>query len=320
MQAKLAHRGRLLAGEYRPSRQQRQRKHRGHRQPRRPHSVVLPVLRHRRRFLRRLHGLPFFRPAEPVRQDAGGPEPDKRSHEGDIVGTPGVIDPPVNPHIDGQRACGVTTRCAEQIGIDHSPAARSTQPVRSESGEEHHIFRDVEQIVVLPVKRDVGQYVSPGNDHEQVKIDPPERKQREIQITEAQAGLGLSLVRLQGKRGYHRDRMEKEDEVAGEGIGDRLMQVNLEVGPQQLRDHPQRTAERHQHPEGISAPVGRARVQQQAGIGKQRHHALRQVAVGGQPRARAKQQRDPGIAANKQNPGSQNPPRGERRAHERPKK
>ncbi len=58
------------------------------------------------------------------------------------------------------------------------------------------------------------------------------------------------------------------------------MKIDLIIGPLELPDHPKRAAEGQQHPEQVLAPLGRAGIQQQAGIGQEWQDALHEIAEG----------------------------------------
>ena len=85
----------------------------------------------------------------------------------------------------------------------------------------------------------------------------------------------------QGQRCHQRDTAKKKDDIAGEESWYFLVKIDLVVGPLELAHHPQRAAQREQHPEKVPAPVRRARINQQACVGKERHKALRHVSKGG---------------------------------------
>ena len=56
------------------------------------------------------------------------------------------------------------------------------------------------------------------------------------------------------------------------------MQVDFEIGPLKLADHPHRTAERQQHPEDIATPVRSSGIQQESRIGEKRNETLHNIA------------------------------------------
>ena len=99
----------------------------------------------------------------------------------------------------------------------------------------------------------------------------------------------------------------RDTTLTDEGIRHVAVKVNLVIGPLKLPDHPHRAAHRQQHPEDITAPVRRSRVDQKTGVGEQRDETLHDVAEGGERRPGLQIQRDPGISAEKNGPGSHEP-------------
>ena len=181
-------------------------------------------------------------------------------------------------YVDRQRRQHIERRGTEKIRVHQPPRAFGPQPQRRQSSDNDHVLDVRHQIVVevvLPFRR---QRVHPREDDEDVQEGPPGEQRHEIEIAEAKLQLALPAVRLQSECRHDRYAAEEENNVAAIDDRNRLVRVDLVVRPIKLAQHPQSATQRQKHPKDVAPPMGSARVQQQKGVGYQRHHALHQVS------------------------------------------
>ncbi len=120
--------------------------------------------------------------------------------------------------------------------------------------------------------------------------------------------LSVPPVGLEGKCCHQGNALEEEDDVTLEEAWKGLMKVELVVGPLELPDHPQGATQGEQHPKRVSSPVRGTGIQEQPGVGQERHDTLHNVSKRGKRRrAAVKRQRHGRIDDQDEQPNSQHP-------------
>ena len=129
----------------------------------------------------------------------------------------------------------------------------------------------------MVVLRRCGGGVNPRQHKKDVNECPPRQQKAEVQVSKTGVHFATLAVRLKSQGSHEWDAAQEEQNVAGIQPSERPMKINLVIGPLKLPDHPYRAAQGDQHPEDIAPPVWRARIEQQPGVGYQRHDALNHI-------------------------------------------
>ena len=67
---------------------------------------------------------------------------------------------------------------------------------------------------------------------------PPGQQKPKVQVRETGVHFAALTVRLERQRSYEWDAAQEEQNVAGIQPGERLMKINLVIGPLELPNHP----------------------------------------------------------------------------------
>ncbi len=85
-------------------------------------------------------------------------------------------------------------------------------------------------------------------------------------------------MRTKGERRHEGDAAQEENNISRVHIRERLVKIDFIVCPLELADHPESAGQGREHPEHVAAPMGRAGIQKEPSVGKERDEALRNVA------------------------------------------
>src|SRR5215471_19578127 len=162
--------------------------------------------------------------------------------------------------------------------IHFLPRALTAQPQKDEPENDHAVLRvgdDVEIVIVSGGRR---RGVNPWQHKENINVGPPGQQQAEIEISQTSVDFTALAVRLKGECSHEGDAAQEEQKVTRIQPRNGPMKINLIIRPLKLPDHPQRAAQRDEHPEDIAPPVWGTGVEEQPSIGHQRRDTLDNVS------------------------------------------
>src|ERR1700745_3216919 len=118
------------------------------------------------------------------------------------------------------------------------PGPLASEPQQDEPEHNEAVLRVGDDVEIVIVPSDIRRLVRPGHHKKYVNECPPSQQQAEVQVSKPGAHLAAFAVRLESQRGYERNAPQEEQNVAWIQPGQRLMKINLVVGPFKLSDHP----------------------------------------------------------------------------------
>ena len=292
--AEIPHQRRVGTLPKRPQSHQRNGEDRGHGEIGRPAFELSGV-----------RGNRLARWSQAMRDKPGGAEPHETCHQRQVKGAAGVVFLAVDSAVGDVRTRGIEQRGAEKMRVHLAPGAFRARHQHREPYDQHHVFSRGQVIVTQAVGQNVGGEVLPGNDHEQVEVNPPDQKQREVHIAGMDVEVVTLIVGLQRQRADHGNWVQEQNHVTDKRVGNGLAQNDFKVGPDRLAHQPPGTAEAQKQPEEARTALGGGGVHQQADAGEQGRQALEDIAKGGEASAGRNRKRHNGIAANKDHPAPQ---------------
>src|SRR5579864_329373 len=118
------------------------------------------------------------------------------------------------------------------------PPPLASQPQKDEPGHDNRILYVGDEIEIVVVLCNHRVCIDPRQHKEDVSKCPPSQQQAKVEVAEARMHLTTFVVGLERQSGHKRNAAKEEQDVAGIQPGERLMKINLVIGPLKLADHP----------------------------------------------------------------------------------
>src|SRR5580698_7352984 len=178
------------------------------------------------------------------------------------------------------------------------------------------MLQKVQGVETPSIKFLLRRHVLPGDDDEQVEIQPPNYKQQEIKRAHAHDGFVPFQVRPYRESAHERDKMQKQSNVPDKRIGDLGAQDDFNVSPEELHAQPHAAAQGEESPEKPGGWFRRPDVAQDGEYDKGKEETLGKIANRGQLVAAWNDKGNDGLESDESR--RENPtllPRGDSRAH-----
>ncbi len=157
------------------------------------------------------------------------------------------------------RTGGIEGARAEQLSVKFPPAAVSSVGKDGQRPQEHEFFDQIGEVEIGAVNRCVDLYGLPRDDRVDINKNPPRHQKRKVEKANTSIALVVPQMRKHGKSGDHGHQMQKQNNVAQEGVGHVLALEDLEVIPHSLVHQPEEHAQAHENPEQPDVRSGAAR-------------------------------------------------------------
>ena len=132
--------------------------------------------------------------------------------------------------------------------------------------QEHEFFGQICEVEIGAVSRFIDLHGLPWDDGVYINEDPPGEQEGKVEHADAFIPLVFPEMRKHGESGDHGHQMQKQNDVAQEGVGHVLTLQDFKVIPHSLVSKPEEHAHAHEDPE---KPDVESRAARTRGIGQE---------------------------------------------------
>ena len=180
----------------------------------------------------------------------GGPEEQQRGRQKrKIIESTCLVGTIRDGGIDLFRRKRVQSGGNKNVAIEIAPRSGTGEECGGGHGNQYQSFQEIQNIPARGVNRDIGDNVFLRKNKESVDHDPPQQQDEDIEGAGQHPLPLIGPVWAEGHRCHDRDNVQEQDDIAGEGVGQRFANHEFEPRPASLVEGPHRHAHGHQSPE-----------------------------------------------------------------------
>ena len=112
-------------------------------------------------------------------------------------------------------------------------------PTHGQSHQERYFLSQIQRVEIVTISARVRNRIEPRHYDEDVDIDPPDQKQREIKPSQPRRIFASADVGAQTERRHERNEVQKNNNIGVEQIRYIAVEKHFEIRPNQLIRKPQ---------------------------------------------------------------------------------
>ena len=185
--------------------------------------------------------------------------PSDGGHQRNVIRASRVVGAIGGGTIQQLRVHRIDAESAQVVGVETAPVPGAGENGYCQNREQENMFRAIKAIVVDVVLYDIQVHILLREDDEGIKEDPPAEQHQEVEQAEEDLAFFVLQVRTPAHGGEHGYRVEEQDDVKNEGVGDLAVKNGLPDGPGCLICDPAREPQSDAGPRNCAPGRGGAR-------------------------------------------------------------